>query len=85
MGEPGKILVDDVPLQGVLTRFSRGCHQGWAEARCVGEGYVFIQRGTVIVLRRLHHLLPSFIIPVIAQAHRVLPICWPGEGASVLY
>ena len=66
IGEPGNILVDQVPLQGVLTRFFRRCHQRWTENRCVGEGYIFLQGGTMVVLRRLYHRFPTLINPMIA-------------------
>ena len=85
IGEPGDTLVDEVPLQGVLTRLFRRCHQGLAENRCVGEGYVFEQGGTIVVLRRLYHRFPSLIVPMKAQVHRVFPTRRPGQGASVLH
>lgn len=84
IGEPGNILVDEVPLQGVLTRLFRRCHQGLAEDRGVGEGYVFKQGGTVVVPRWQHHRFPCLVVPMKAQVHRVFPICWPGQGAGVL-
>ena len=84
IGEPGDTLVDEIPLQGVLTRFFWRCHQGRAENRRVGEGYVSVQGRTVVMLRRLYHQLLSLIVPMKAQAHRVPPTCWPGQDAGVL-
>jgi len=85
IGEPGNILVDEIPFQGVLPRFFRSCHQSRAENRCAGEGHVFVYRSAVVVLWQLYHQFLSLIIPMKPQAHRVLPICRPGHGASVLY
>lgn len=85
IGEPGNILVDEVPLQGVPARFLRCCHQGWAEDRGVGEGYVSVQGGAVVVLWWLYHrFLSLIIIPMKTQAHRGFPTCWPSQGAGVL-
>jgi len=38
----------------------------------------------MVVLWRLYHQLPTLIMPVKTQVHRVIRTCWPSQDTSIL-
>ncbi len=81
--EPGLALVDQVDLQGVVSRL-RGQGDAGVEGDRLSRGHVLGQGGVDLPLRGHGHSL--FVLHVVVgQAHRVASALGPGDVADVLH